>query len=194
MKPARPAPRLAPRLALVAGLVHGTLLPGRAAVAADAEDTLYMDLEYGRVTIEMRPDLAPRHVARIKRLVRQGFYDGVAFHRVIEGFMAQGGDPTGTGRGGSGTKLPAEFSDHPHVRGVVSMARTQDPDSADSQFFIMLAPAPHLDGQYTVWGKVVSGMEFVDRLERGDPQRGGVVADPDRIVRMRIAGDAERAD
>ena len=194
MKPARSASRLASRLALVAGLVLGTLLPGRSAVAADAEDTLYMDLEYGRVTIETRPDLAPRHVARIKRLVREGFYDGVAFHRVIEGFMAQGGDPTGTGRGGSGTTLPAEFSDHPHVRGVVSMARTQDPDSADSQFFIMLAPAPHLDGQYTVWGKVVSGMEFVDRLERGDSQRGGVVADPDRIVRMRIAGDAERAE
>lgn len=190
MKPAR----LAPRLALVAGLVLGTFLPGRSAGAADAGNTLHMDLEYGRVTIEMRPDLAPRHVARIRQLVRQGFYDGVAFHRVIEGFMAQGGDPTGTGRGGSGTTLPAEFSDHPHVRGVVSMARTQDPDSADSQFFIMLAPAPHLDGQYTVWGKVVSGMEFVDRLERGDRQRGGVVADPDRIVRMTVAGDAERAN
>ncbi len=186
MKPAR--------LAMIAGLVLGTLAPGRTATAADAENTLYMDLEYGRVTIEMRPDLAPRHVARIKRLVREGFYDGVAFHRVIEGFMAQGGDPTGTGRGGSGTTLPAEFSDHPHVRGVVSMARAQDPDSADSQFFIVFAPAPHLDGQYTVWGEVVSGMEFVDRLERGDRRRGGVVADPDRIVRMRVARDVERAN
>ena len=186
MKPAR--------LAMIAGLVLGTLAPGRTAIAADAENTLYMDLEYGRVTIEMRPDLAPRHVARIKRLVREGFYDGVAFHRVIEGFMAQGGDPTGTGRGGSGVTLPAEFSDHPHVRGVVSMARAQDPDSADSQFFIVFAPAPHLDGQYTVWGKVVSGMEFVDRLERGDRRRGGVVADPDRIVRMRIAKDVEPAN
>ena len=186
MKPAR--------LALIAGLVLGTLAPGRGAIAADAENTLYMDLEYGRVTIEMRPDLAPRHVARIKQLARKGFYDGAAFHRVIEGFMAQSGDPTGTGRGGSGTKLPAEFSDHPHVRGVVSMARAQDPDSADSQFFIVFAPAPHLDGQYTVWGKVVSGMEFVDRIKRGDRQRGGAVADPDRIVRMRVAKDVERAN
>ncbi len=186
MKPAR--------LALIAGLVLGTLAPGRGAIAADAENTLYMDLEYGRVTIEMRPDLAPRHVARIKQLARKGFYDGAVFHRVIEGFMAQSGDPTGTGRGGSGTKLPAEFSDHPHVRGVVSMARAQDPDSADSQFFIVFAPAPHLDGQYTVWGKVVSGMEFVDRIKRGDRRRGGAVADPDRIVRMRVAKDVERAN
>ena len=182
------------RPALIAGLVLGMLAPGRAAIAADAENTLYMDLEYGRVTIEMKPDLAPRHVARIKRLVREGFYDGVAFHRVIEGFMAQGGDPTGTGRGGSGTTLPAEFSDHPHARGVVSMARAQDPDSADSQFFIVFAPAPHLDGQYTVWGEVVSGMEFVDRIKRGDWRRGGAVADPDRIVRMRVAADVERAN
>ena len=160
-------------------------------MAADLENTLYMDLEQGRVVIEMRPDLAPKHVEQIKRLTRQGFYDGIVFHRVIEGFMAQGGDPTGTGSGGSGNKLPAEFSKEPHTRGVTSMARTQNPDSADSQFFIMLAPAPHLDGQYTVWGKVTSGMEFVDGLKRGDDRRGGVVSDPDKIVRMRVAKDVE---
>ncbi len=173
------------------GAALGTVSP---AEASDPENTLLMDLEHGRVVIEMRPDLAPGHVAQIKRLARAGFYDGVAFHRVIAGFMAQGGDPTGTGRGGSGSQLPAEFSDQPHVRGVVSMARTADPNSADSQFFIMLAPAPHLDGQYTVWGKVTSGMEFVDRLERGDPRRGGVVTEPDKIVRLRVARDAETAN
>ena len=162
--------------------------------AADPENTLYMDLEHGRVVIEMRPDLAPKHVEQIKRLARSGFYDGVVFHRVIEGFMAQGGDPTGTGTGGSGNKLPAEFSREPHVRGVASMARSNDPDSADSQFFIMFAPAPHLDGQYTVWGKVTEGMEFVDELKRGDQRRGGVVENPDRIVRMQVARDAEKAD
>lgn len=169
----------------------GAALMTSEAAAADLENTLYMDLEHGRVVIEMRPDLAPKHVEQIKRLAKSGFYDGVAFHRVIEGFMAQGGDPTGTGSGGSGTNLPAEFSKEPHVRGVTSMARTQDPDSADSQFFIMLAPAPHLDGQYTVWGKVVDGMEFVDKLKRGEANRGGVVRNPDKIVRMQIAKDAE---
>ena len=157
----------------------------------DLENTLYMDLELGRVVIEMRPDLAPKHVDQIKQLTREGFYDDIVFHRVIEGFMAQGGDPTGTGSGGSGNKLPAEFSDEPHVKGVMSMARTQDPNSADSQFFIMLAPAPHLDRQYSVWGKVTSGMEFVDQLKRGDEGRGGVVTDPDKIVRMRVAEDVE---
>ena len=162
--------------------------------AADPENTLYMDLEHGRVVIEMRPDLAPRHVEQIKRLSRSGFYDGVVFHRVIDGFMAQGGDPTGTGTGGSGNRLPAEFSKEPHVRGVASMARSNDADSADSQFFIMLAPAPHLDGQYTVWGKVTEGMDFIDQLKRGDPGRGGVVENPDKIVRMQVAKDAETAN
>ncbi len=162
--------------------------------AADPENTLYMDLEHGRVVIEMRPDLAPRHVEQIKRLARSGFYDGVVFHRVIDGFMAQGGDPTGTGTGGSGNKLPAEFSREPHVRGIASMARSNDPNSADSQFFIMFAPAPHLDGQYTVWGKVTDGMEFVDKLKRGDARRGGVVENPDKIVRMQVAKDAEQAN
>ena len=178
--------------AAIVGLLLG--FPSMVTDAADLENTLYMDLEAGRVVIEMRPELAPRHVARIKRLARAGFYDGVVFHRVIDGFMAQGGDPTGTGTGGSGDKLPAEFSDEPHVRGTASMARARDPDSADSQFFIMFAPAPHLDGQYTVWGKVVSGMAYVDRLKRGDGRRGGVVTDPDRIVRMRVAGDVEQGN
>ena len=174
-------------------LLGAALMTGEAA-AADLENTLYMDLEHGRVVIEMRPDLAPRHVEQIKRLARSGFYDGVVFHRVIDGFMAQGGDPTGTGTGGSGNNLPAEFSREPHVRGVASMARANDPNSADSQFFIMFAPAPHLDGQYTVWGKVTEGMEFVDRLKRGDTRRGGVVENPDRIVRMQVAKDAEKAN
>lgn len=162
------------------------------AVAADLENTLYMDVPAGRVVIEMRPDLAPNHVAQIKRLTREGFYDGVPFHRVIADFMAQTGDPTGTGTGGSGSKLKAEFSKERHVRGTVSMARTADPNSADSQFFIMFAPAPHLDGQYTVWGKVVSGMEFVDAIKRGDPARNGVVSNPDKIIKMQVAADAEK--
>ncbi len=179
------------RLVGAIAILLGAALMTTEAASADPENTLYMDLEHGRVVIEMRPDLAPKHVGQIKRLARSGFYDGVVFHRVIDGFMAQGGDPTGTGTGGSGTNLPAEFSNEPHVRGVTSMARTQDPNSADSQFFIMFAPAPHLDGQYTVWGKVTEGMEFVDKLKRGDSRRGGMVSDPDKIVRMRIAKDAE---
>jgi peptidylprolyl isomerase len=161
------------------------------AVAADLENTLYLDLKDGRVVIELRPDLAPNHVARIKELTREGFYDGLAFHRVIDGFMVQTGDPLGNGTGGSGQKLKAEFSDEPHVRGVTSMARAQNPDSADSQFFIMLDDAPHLNGQYTAWGKVVSGMEFVDAIKKGDMARNGAVDDPDKIVRMQVAADAE---
>lgn len=152
---------------------------------SDLENTLYLDLTHGRVVIELRPDLAPKHVARIKELTREGFYDGVAFHRVIDGFMAQGGDPTGTGAGGSGKKLPAEFNNEPHVRGICSMARAQDPNSADSQFFIVFDDARFLDGQYTVWGKVTSGMEFVDKIKRGEPVR-----EPDRIVKMLVAADA----
>ncbi len=159
--------------------------------AGDPENTLYMDLTYGRVVIEMRPDLAPNHVARIKELVRQGFYDGLKFHRVIPGFMAQTGDPRGNGTGGSGRRLKAEFNSARHVRGTVSMARSRSPDSADSQFFIVLAPAPHLDGQYTVWGQVVSGMEFVDKIKKGSAQNNGRVADPDIIVRLRVAADVK---
>src|SRR5215472_2639350 len=130
-------------------------IAGTAVRAADLENTLYLDLKYGRVVIEMRPDLAPNHVKRIKELVRQHFYDGIVFHRVIAGFMAQTGDPTGTGMGGSGQNIKAEFSQEHHVRGTVSMARATDPDSADSQFFICFAPAPFLDGKYTIWGQVV---------------------------------------
>jgi cyclophilin family peptidyl-prolyl cis-trans isomerase len=154
--------------------------------ARDLENTLYLDLTYGRVVIELRPDLAPKHVARIKELVRQGFYDGIVFHRVIEGFMAQTGDPTGTGRGGSGVNIPAEFSAEPFRRGTVGMARAQSPNSADSQFFIMFAPGDFLNGQYTVWGQVVEGMEFVDQIKRGEPP-----ANPDRIVRLQVAADAQ---
>jgi len=131
--------------------------------------------------IELRPDLAPNHVARIKELAQQGFYDGVVFHRVIDGFMAQTGDPTGTGRGGSGKNLKAEFSKAPHERGTVSMARANHPDSADSQFFICFAGASFLDGKYTVWGQVTEGMENVDKIKRGEPVR-----DPDKIVSMRV--------
>jgi peptidylprolyl isomerase len=162
------------------------------AEAADLENTLYMDVPKGRVVIEMRPDLAPNHVAQIKELTRKGFYDGVPFHRVIDGFMAQTGDPTGTGSGGSGKKLKAEFNKEKHVRGTTSMARTNDPNSADSQFFIMLAPSAHLDNQYTVWGKVVSGMEYIDAIKKGDSARNGVVSNPDKIIKMQVAADAEK--
>jgi len=151
----------------------------------DPENALLLDLEHGRVTIELRPDLAPNHVARIKELAREGFYDGIVFHRVIDGFMAQGGDPTGTGMSGSGKNLDAEFSAEPHVRGICSMARAQDPNSADSQFFIVFDDARFLDNQYTVWGQVIDGMEHVDKIKRGEP-----VQDPDKIVKMQVAADA----
>lgn len=163
-------------------------IPAQAQRNDDPENTLVMELKDGRVVIALRPDLAPNHVRRIKELVRQGFYDGVVFHRVIRDFMAQTGDPTGTGMSGSGTKLRAEFSREPHKRGTVSMARTNDPNSADSQFFICLADTPHLDGQYTVWGRVISGMDAVDRIKKGAPG-SGVVTDPDKIVRLRVAAD-----
>ena len=157
----------------------------------DKENTIYLDLKDGRVVIELLPQVAPKHVARIKELVRQGFYDGIVFHRVIDGFMAQTGDPTGTGMGGSGKKLAAEFNTEPHVRGTVSMARAMDPNSADSQFFICFADARFLDRQYTVWGKVISGMEFVDKIKKGDSRQNGVVNNPDKIVKMQVATDAE---
>jgi peptidylprolyl isomerase len=156
------------------------------AAAQDPENTLYLDLKDGRVVIALRPDLAPQHVARIKELVRQGFYDGIVFHRVIDGFMAQTGDPTGTGTGGSGQKIPAEFGAAPFVRGTVGMARSANPNSGDSQFFIMFADGSFLNGQYTVWGEVVEGMEYVDRIKRGEPP-----SDPDKIVRLRVAADAK---
>src|SRR4051812_45605400 len=151
-----------------------------------ADDTLILTLDTGPVTIKLRPDLAPGHVARITELAKEGFYDGVVFHRVIPGFMAQGGDPTGTGSGGSKKpNLPAEFSKEPHVRGVCSMARTNNPDSANSQFFICFDDIPHLNGQYTVWGEVTDGMEAVDALPKGEPPR-----DPGRIVSVKVAADA----
>jgi len=150
------------------------------------DDTLILDTTKGKVVIAMRPELAPRHVARIKELVRAGFYDGIAFHRVIDGFMAQTGCPRGDGTGGSGQKLKAEFNREPHVRGTVSMARASDPDSGDSQFFICFDDATFLDGKYTVWGKVSEGMENVDKIKRGEP-----VHDPDRILKASIAADAK---
>ena len=178
-------------VALGAILAVNAITMEKPAMAADLENTLYMDLKYGRVVIELRPDLAPNTCARIKQLVREHFYDGIVFHRVIDGFMAQTGDPTGTGMGGSGQKLRAEFSDAPHVRGTVSMARAQDPNSADSQFFIVLADSRFLDGQYTVFGQVVKGMEYVDEIKKGDPLRNGMVTDPDKIIRMRVAADVK---
>ncbi len=156
----------------------------------DKENVLYLDLKDGRVTIEMFPEKAPNHVARIKELVREGFYDGIVFHRVIDDFMAQTGDPTGTGMGGSGQNLDAEFNDLPHKRGTVSMARAQHPESADSQFFICFKDCNWLDGQYTIWGQVVDGMEFVDNIKKGAPY-SGQVEDPDIIVKMTMASDEE---
>jgi len=151
----------------------------------DPENTLLLETETGRVTINLRPDLAPQHVARIKELAREGFYDGILFHRVIPGFMAQGGCPNGSGTGGSSkANLPAEFSREPHVRGVCSMARTNNPNSANSQFFICFDDATFLDGQYTVWGVVTEGMEHIDALPKGEPPRA-----PGKIVSMKVAAD-----
>jgi len=162
------------------------------AQAASPEDTIWLDIKQGRVVIQLFPDLAPHHVERIKLLAREGFYDNTPFHRVIEGFMAQGGDPTGTGTGGS--KLPdlkAEFTTKRHfLRGTCGMARTSNPDSANSQWFIMFAPATHLDGQYTIWGQVVQGMDFVDQIKRGSGG-GGTVSDPERIIHFRVAADVK---
>ena len=155
-------------------------------MADDLENTLYLDLHNGRITIKLRTDLAPGHVARIKELAREGFYDGLLFHRVIDGFMAQTGDPQGNGTGGSGKKLKAEFSREPFKRGTVGMARAQSPDSGDSQFFIMFADGAFLNGKYTVWGEVTSGMDLVDKITRGEPP-----AKPDKIVKMQVAADAK---
>ena len=152
----------------------------------DPENTLIIETTKGRIVIALRPDLAPKHVERIKKLVREGFYDGIVFHRVIEGFMAQTGCPKGTGTGGSDhPNLAAEFNAEPHVRGVCSMARSQSPDSANSQFFICLDDATFLDGKYTAWGKVIEGMEGVDKIKRGEP-----VVDPDKMVAVKVAADA----
>ena len=149
------------------------------------DNTMILETTKGRVVIEMRPELAPGHVARIKELVRDGFYDGIVFHRVIDGFMAQTGCPHGTGTGGSGQKLKAEFNAEPHVRGTVSMARAQNPDSGDSQFFICFDDASFLNKQYTVWGRVTEGMDNVDKIKRGEP-----VQNPDKIVKATVGADA----
>lgn len=153
------------------------------------DDILLLETKYGVVEIETFPQLAPNHVARIKELARQKFYDGLKFHRVISGFMAQTGDPRGNGTGGSGKNLNAEFNEGKHIRGAVSMARAQNPNSADSQFFIVLADSQFLDRNYTVWGRVIRGMEFVDEIRKGDTNRNGEVVDPDTIITMRVKAD-----
>ena len=150
------------------------------------DNTLLLELKDGIVTIEMKPEVAPNHVARIKELVNSGFYDGLKFHRVIAGFMAQTGDPLGNGTGGSGKNLNAEFNNERHIRGTLSMARAQDPNSADSQFFICLDDAPHLNGQYTVWGQVIDGMEYVDGIKKGEGNNGSIIGEPDTIISIKI--------
>ena len=177
-------------LVLAAGML-ATQAMAQVAPAADPENTLYLDLKDGRVVIQMLPNLAPKHVERIKELTRKGFYNGLIFHRVIPGFMAQMGDPTGTGTGGSGTNIPAEFSNLRHERGTVSMARAESLNSADSQFFIVLAASTYLDGQYTYWGKVTQGMEFVDKIKKGDRDDNGSVQNPDKIIKMQVAADVK---
>jgi peptidylprolyl isomerase len=160
--------------------------------AQDLDNLLYLELQDGRVVIEMRPDIAPLHVARIKQLVQEKFYDGLSFHRVIDGFMVQTGDPLGNGTGGSGQKIKAEFSKEPHLRGTVSMARAgNDINSGDSQFFICLADARFLDEQYTAWGSVVQGMEFVDKIKKGNANNNGAVTNPDKIITLRLATEVE---
>ncbi len=182
-------------LVILLGLLAALLpLTVSAAPALNPENTIYLDLPSGRVVIQMLPNIAPRHAARIKELTRKGFYDGLTFHRVIPGFMAQTGDPLGDGSGGSGQELKAEFSRMQHIRGTVSMARASDPNSADSQFFICFAPAPFLDGKYTVWGQVVSGMEFVDKIKAGSQYNNGTVSNPTIIVRMKVAADVKLRD
>jgi peptidylprolyl isomerase len=164
-----------------------------AGVKLDPNNTVYMDIPEGRVVIQLRPDLAPKHVARVKELCGMHFYDGTPFHRVIDGFMAQGGDPTGTGTGGSPLpNVPAEFSRTAHfLTGTVGAARSGDPNSANSQFFIMFAPNPGLDGQYTIWGRVIEGMQYVNKIKRGTGPNG-TVTDPDRIIKMRLAADEDK--
>ncbi len=158
--------------------------------AGDPENTLVMEIEHGTVVIELFPDVAPKHVARIKDLTRQGFYDGIVFHRVMDGFMAQTGDPTGTGRGGSGQNIKSEFSAEPFLRGTLGMARAQSPNSGDSQFFIMLAEGSFLNGQYTVWGRVIEGMDAVDQIKKAPAgSQSGTVDDPDKMIRMRVKAD-----
>lgn len=166
--------------------------PAHAAPAGlDPENTLIMELKTGKVTIKLRPDIAPKHVERVKKLTREGFYNGIVFHRVISGFMAQTGDPTGTGAGGSKyPDLPAEFTPTPFERGTIGAARTSNPDSANSQFFICFTHTPHLNGQYTVWGRVVDGMQHIDSVKKGQPD-SGAVSNPDKIIKMYVQADAK---
>jgi len=180
-------------LALVALLCATPALAQPLPGGLDPQNTVYMETPYGRVVIKLRPDLAPKHAERIKTLAREKYYDNVPFHRVIAGFMAQTGDgQRGDGTGGSKyPDLPAEFSNAPFKRGVVGMARAQNPNSANSQFFIMLAETPSLNNQYTVVGEVVSGMEAIDKIKKGSPSQNGAVSNPDRIVRMQVAADAK---
>jgi peptidylprolyl isomerase len=179
------------RFSYIAAVFAAAGVSGGSAAALDLENTIYLDVDGGRVTIEMRPDVAPMHVARIKELTRQGFYDGLTFHRVIDGFMAQTGDPRGDGTGGSGQNITAEFNQMPFERGVVGMARSQNPNSGDSQFFIMFEAAPHLNGQYTAWGKVIDGMEHVDGIKKGHSAMNGSVQNPDKILKMQVAADVK---
>lgn len=163
------------------------------AMAATPEDTIVLTLKDGKVVIELYPEKAPNHVKQFKELAREGFYNGIVFHRVIDGFMVQGGDPTGTGTGKSSKpNLKAEFNDIKHVRGVLSMARSADPNSANSQFFIMLADSPHLDGQYSAFGKVIEGMQYVDKIKKGDRYDNGMVTDPDKIIKMEVLADTQK--
>ncbi|PPR30169.1 MAG: putative peptidyl-prolyl cis-trans isomerase [Alphaproteobacteria bacterium MarineAlpha9_Bin2] len=155
------------------------------------DNLLLMELKSGNVTIEMKPEIAPNHVKRIKQLVREKFYDGLKFHRVIDGFMAQTGDPLGNGTGGSGQNIDAEFSSAKHIKGTVSMARARDPNSADSQFFICLADVPHLDEQYTIWGQVIEGMENVDKIKKGEGNNGAVIGEPDIIISLKLKSEKE---
>ncbi len=177
------------KLLIIIGFIM-TANTDEATAAPDPENTLVLEIEHGTVVIEMLPDVAPKHVARIRELTREGFYDGIVFHRVMEGFMAQTGDPTGTGTGGSGQNIDAEFSSEPFLRGTLGMARASSPDSADSQFFITFAPARFLDNQYTVWGRVIEGMDAVDKIKKAPAgSQGGTVDDPDKIIRMRVKAD-----
>jgi cyclophilin family peptidyl-prolyl cis-trans isomerase len=177
-------------LALAAILFSGTLALAQAGL--DPQNTIYLDLKDGRVVIKLRPDLAPKHVAQVKALTKRGFYDGIVFHRVIDGFMAQTGDPTGTGMGGSDLpNIPAEFTATPYKRGSVGMARSSSPNSANSQFYLCYDGCGGLTGQYTLWGEIVSGMEFVDKIKKGSSADNGKVMGPDKIVRMRLAADSK---
>lgn len=174
----------------IAALFAASVLAVAPSLADDKKDVVHLDLKGGKVEITLRPDLAPNHVERFKKLVNEGFYDGVVFHRVIPNFMAQSGDPTGTGTGGSKyPDLKAEFSNEPFVRGVLGAARSRSPDSANSQFFIMFAPATHLNGQYTVFGSVTKGMEVIDSIKKGSASNNGAVTNPDKIIKAEVAVD-----